>query len=65
MPELQNIINLVFHLFMFFIVTYSGFAIFSLIRYGKSQILGFVVSAVYIALLSGLYFQALSIIKSL
>jgi len=63
--DLSTILNLIFHLFMIFVVTYSSFAIFSLIRYGKSQILGFIVSVFYISIITGFYFQALGIINNL
>jgi len=65
MSNISPIINLVFHLFMIFIMVYSSFAIFSLIRYGKSQVLGFIISVIYIVFMSGLYFQTLFIIKGL
>lgn len=63
--ELSAILNLVFHLFMIFIIIYSSFAIFSLIRYGKSQVLGFIVSVFYMSVVSGLYFQVLKLINNL
>jgi len=63
--DLSTILDLFFHLFMIFVVIYSSFALFSLIRYGKSQILGFLISVFYISIISGLYFQTLKLINNL
>lgn len=59
------VVNLVFQLFMIFIIVYSAMAIFSLLRFGRSPVLGFIVSAFYITVISSLYFQTLSLISGL
>jgi hypothetical protein len=65
MDNLGAIVNLVFHLFMIFTIIMSWVALFSLLRFGQSRIIGMVTIIFYIILLSLLYFQALSIINQL
>jgi len=65
MDNLSQIFNLLFHLYMIFLVVYSGLAIFALLRFGQSRLLNFVISSFYIALIGSLYFQTLAKIHSL
>lgn len=65
MADISKIVNLFFQLFMIFIVLYSGIAIFVLLKFGQSRILGFLVASFYIFLVGSLYFQTLGLINQL
>lgn len=62
---LATAVNIFFHLYMIFLAAYSGLTIFALIRYGQSRLFGFLLSLLYIMLVSSLYFQTLTIITKL
>jgi hypothetical protein len=65
MIGVREIASLVFHLYMVFIVVYSGIAIFALLRYGRTKTLNFLLVVFYVGLISSLYYQALNIINQL
>jgi len=65
MEQFGDIANLVFHLYMIFILVFSGMAIFALLRFGQSRVVSLSASLLYISIVSSLYFQALSLIAKL
>jgi hypothetical protein len=56
----MNIVGIIFYLFMTVIVVYSLIAIYSLLSYGKSRILGLTVTILYLIILVSLYGAAIS-----
>ena len=65
MEQFGDIANLVFHLYMIFILVFSGMAIFALLRFGQSRVVSLSASLLYISIVSSLYFQTLSLIAKL
>lgn len=63
MQQFLPLINLLFHLFMAFIVVSSAIAIFALLRFGQSRLVGLASAALYISILALLYSQAVAIIN--
>jgi hypothetical protein len=56
----MNIVGIIFYLFMTVIIVYSLIAIYSLLSYGKSRILGLTVTILYLIILVSLYGAAIS-----
>lgn len=52
---LHTIIALIFYLLMFGFALYSFLAIFALVKYGRSRLLVFGISILYLIIVSGLY----------
>ncbi|MCL5435691.1 MAG: hypothetical protein M1275_01260 [Patescibacteria group bacterium] len=65
MDTIGPIVNLIFHLFMGFVILMSGTALFALLRFGQSRLVGVLTAIFYIALVSSLYSQALLIINQI
>ena len=65
MDTLGQICNLIFHVYMLFILAYSGMAIFALLRFGRSRLLGIAITVLYVVLISGLYYQGLNALSAL
>lgn len=63
MDTVGAVVNLAFHLFMIFVLLMSGIALFALLRFGQSRLVGILTAALYITLISSLYFQALAVIN--
>lgn len=60
-----NIVSLVFHLYMIFLASYSSMAVFALLRFGQSRLVGIAGSLFYIMLMGAMYFQTLNLISRL
>jgi hypothetical protein len=56
----MQIINVIFYLVMAMLVLYSLLALYSLLRFGRSKILGIVVSLLYLIIMAGLYAAAVA-----
>lgn len=65
MQQLGEITNLAFHLYMIFILFFSGAAVFALLRFGQSRVVSLLTALFYISLVSSLYFQTLALIAKL
>ncbi|OGE88925.1 MAG: hypothetical protein A2722_04220 [Candidatus Doudnabacteria bacterium RIFCSPHIGHO2_01_FULL_50_11] len=61
----QYVVNTLFHGFMIFISVYSALIVFALTKFGRSKLLGLLVSFVYILLVMSLYLRAASLIAKL
>ena len=56
----SSIISIVFYLIMAAFVLYSLLAIYSLLRFGRSKILGLIISLLYLIISAGLYAAAVN-----
>jgi hypothetical protein len=56
----SSILAIVFYLFMAGFVLYSLLAIYSLLRFGQSKILGIIISILYLIISAGLYAAAVN-----
>lgn len=59
------VISLGFYLFIAFVIIYSALIFFSLMRFGRSRMVGLIASLIYTLLVGALYLQVNSLIATL
>ncbi len=62
---ITQIISLFFYLLMVALIVYSLIAIYSLLRYGRSQILGIGITLLYLIITASLYAAAVTNLNKL
>ena len=62
---MQSIISIIFYLIVAAFVLYSLLALFSLLKFGRSKILGIIISLLYLIITVSLYAAAVGNLNSL